>query len=63
MRQSWLLMSAEDIAKIIVSNNQLFRKQKSYYNKRGNVVMMLRITDAENIAKTTLAHTTFKSGT
>lgn len=51
MRQSWLLMSAEDIAQIIVSNNNLFRKQKSYYTKRGNVVMIERIKQAESLLK------------
>ena len=51
MRQSWLLMSSEDIAQIIISNNSLFRKQKSYYTKRGNVVMIARIKEAENLLK------------
>ena len=51
MRQSWLLMTAEEISKIILSNNQLFRKQKSYYFKRKNLVMMQRIQEAENLVK------------
>lgn len=50
-RKSWLLMSAEEIAIEVINNNNLFRKQKSYYTKKCNVVMIARISEAEKIAK------------
>lgn len=52
-RKSWLLMNSEEISQVILSNNALFRKQKSYYKSRNNVIMMARIQEAENTLKGT----------
>jgi hypothetical protein len=50
-RKSWLLMSVKEIAQMIVSNNGLFRKQKSYYKARNNTIMIARFQEAENSTK------------
>lgn len=45
----WYLMSIEEIAMLRINNNGLYRRQKSYYKKTGNSVMLGRMEEVEKI--------------
>lgn len=48
---SWFLMSNEELVKVYHSNNNLFRRQKSYYKLTGNTKMYDRMLAVEATIK------------
>jgi len=53
-KQSWLLMSAQEIASILqgmreAGDTTLYRQQKAYYKRTQNTVMLGRLEAAETL--------------